>query len=325
MSHAARKEQFYYQLATLLDSGLSIQSSIDHLQQQRGNAMHALAVGLKRGVGEGMTLGDALKTYGGNEADPLDIATLRAAERGGKIEHGAKHLAEYYQLQAKLWQQIKGAMAYPLLVLHAAILLPAITVLVGETGGLFQAVGIPLLIAYGVIGALWFGGRFLHRESAWNESFDRLLAAIPFIGRLRQKLSLSRFCQVLQIQLQTGGQVSEAVKSAGVASGTARLKHEAKEMAKQISEHGVPLGPLLLSSRAMPSTLSQVLNTAETVGRLDEEAGLRAKQLMGEAAQAASTAGVWIPKLAYVPIALYAIYKIISFYSGYTESLGTAF
>ena len=131
MSHAARKEQFYYQLATLLDSGLSIQSSIDHLQQQRGNAMHLLAAGLQRGVGEGMTLGDALKTYGGDEADPLDVATLRAAERGGKIEQGAKHLAEYYQLQAKLWQQIKAAMAYPLLVLHAAILLPAITVRVG--------------------------------------------------------------------------------------------------------------------------------------------------------------------------------------------------
>lgn len=325
MSKAAQKAQFYHQLATLLSSGLSISLSVQHLQQQQKNALHAVAAGLARGVGEGMTLGDALKSYGGSSVDSLDVAVLQAAERGGKLEIGTSYLAGYYEILSNLWAQVRSGLAYPFLVLHAAILLPSLGEIATGSPGAWMRIIQSLLIAYAVIAVVWFGVRWLHRESEWNHTLDRLLGAVPFLGSLRRSLALARFTQVLQIQLETGGTVSEAVKSAGKAAGTACLKSETKLMAQKIIDEGVPLGPLLLASKAIPSSLGQVLHTAEAVGRLDEESGRQARLLMTEATKGANSAGVWLPKLIYLPIAAYAIYRILGFYSGYIDSISNAF
>lgn len=325
MSKAARKAQFYHQLATLLGSGLSISLSVQHLQQQQKNALHTVAAGLARGVGEGMTLGEALKTYGGASVEELDVAVLLAAERGGKLETGATYLAGYYEILANLWAQVRSGLAYPFLVLHAAIVLPSLGEIVTEAPGAWMQIFRTLVIAYAVVAVVWFGLRWLHRESSWNQTLDRLLGAVPFLGRLRKSLALARFSQVLQIQLETGGSVSEAVKSAGKAAGTACLKSETKIMAQKIIDDGVPLGPMLLTSKSFPSSLAQVLHTAEAVGRLDEESGRQARLLMTEATKGANSAGVWLPKLIYVPIAAYAIYRILGFYGGYIDSINNAF
>ena len=323
MITAARKEHFYAQFATLLEAGMPVVKAAEHLTKHSSGPLGEMAGGMQRGLSEGMPLADAMKTYGGSEADLLDIAVLRSAERGGKLEIGARYLVDYYRMLTQVWKQWKHAMAYPLIVLHGALLLPAVAMVGNPDASFWKLVGIPVCIVYLVAGFLFMLASLFYRQAADNESFDGVANHLPFLGGFRRNLAQARFCQALEIQLQTGGNVSEAVKTAGQAAGTARLKHDAAEMASAIATQGCPLGPLLLKSAAISPTLAQSLNTSEAVGRLDVECGVQARKFMEAAELSAALCGVWIPKLLYVLIATFAIYKIFTFYLGGISSLGS--
>lgn len=320
MFGAKKKARFYHQLTTLLRSGISVNASMDLLERQAGPAMLPVVAGMKHGLASGLGLGDAMREA--PTVTSMEASVMGAAERGGKLEQGARHLADYYQLIASLWRDIFTSMAYPLLVLHVAILLPGLVEVISGAS-IWAAMIKPLIIAWALIILVVAGGNLLWTKGSTNAGIDSFLNKIPFLGNLRRKMSLARFCKVLEIHLQTGGQVSEAVKAAGKASGSAGIMNEAMDFADIISREGCPLGPLLMGSRKFPAPLSQVLSTAESVGRMDEEAGARAEELMREAGGTATGGTVWLPRLLYAPIALYAIYKIFTMASGYYNTLSS--
>jgi type IV pilus assembly protein PilC len=321
MGLSSHKAQFYHQLTTLLEAGIGVQTATEHLRTQRHQRLSAFASALAYGTANGLTLAESLETAPKKQVDALETSLLSAAERGGKIELATRQLSEHYELQAQLWQQILRAMIYPIIVLHAAIVLPSVGVFVGGGGTIWEAIGKPLLIAYALVAAVWLGGRWLWEQGQWSDSIDSLLNRIPGLGSWRKSLSLARFCQALGIQLQAGENVAKAVASAGKASATANLKHATKAMAQTISQEGCPLGPLLLMSNHFNPDLAQILSTSETAGRLELESLERARKLMDTARNSAATTGMWVPKLLYAPIALYAVWRIFSFYRDYIGNL----
>jgi type IV pilus assembly protein PilC len=321
MGLSSRKAQFYHQLTTLLEAGIGVQTATEHLRTQRHQQLPAFASALADGTAQGLTLAEALETAPKKQVDALEISLLGAAERGGKIELATRQLSEHYELEAQLWHQILRAMVYPIIVLHAAIVLPSVGVLVGGGGTVWEAMGKPLLIAYAILALVWFGGRWLWAQGQWSDGIDALLNRIPALGTWRKSLSLARFCQALGIQLQAGENVAKAVASAGKASATANLKHATKAMAQTINAEGCPLGPLLLMSHHFNPELAQVLATSETAGRLELESLARARKLMDTARNSAATTGTWVPKLLYAPIALYAVWRIYTFYRDYLGNL----
>lgn len=321
MTQAASKAHFYHQLTTLLSSGLGVQASARHLSSQPNHPRKDLIRCLEQGSNEGLPVHEAFKKYGRPTATAMEISLLQGAERGGKLEIGTHALAKYFDLLAAFWKSVKKAMSYPLLVLHAAIILPSLGTWLSDGDGALSLFVIPLLIAYGIMALLWRLGHWAYQRGTWDETTDLLLSALPFVGAMRRDLSLARFCQVLQIQLNTGGLVSDAIKSAGKAAATARLKIATKSMASEIIQHGKPLGPMLLCSPALPQNLAQPLHTAELVGRLDEQAGQCTEQLMAQATLASEHASKWVPKLLYAIIAFYAIYRILEFYLNYVKLL----
>ena len=58
--------------------------------------------------------------------DPgINISTVEAGEAGGVLDEALKRLAKLLEDNAKLQNQIKGALGYPIAVLVIAILVPA--------------------------------------------------------------------------------------------------------------------------------------------------------------------------------------------------------
>ena len=68
-----------------------------------------------------------------------------------------------------------------------------------------------------VIATLLF--RRLSRKGASDASADRLLRKIPLVGKVRHAFALSRFSEVLRIQLQCGRGPLRGIRSAAEASG----------------------------------------------------------------------------------------------------------
>ncbi len=325
MSPSLCKEQYYYQLTTLLQAGISSTAATRQLYAQGPRGLPDFSKALAEGTAAGMTLGDSLKCAPRSAWEPLETAMLAAAERGGKLELATRQLSQHFGLQGQLWAQVQRAMLYPLLVLHAAVVLPSITVFLGQ-GSYWTQLIKPLLTAYAIIAVLWIGGRWLWAQGKDSVAVDRFLNCLPGLGAWRKNLAAARFCQALGIQLQAGEMVDQAVRLSGRAAATAGLKQSSKAMAEEIKAQGCPLGPMLLGNAAFSTNLAQLLATAEMAGRLDQEANHRAQALMEEAKRAAGQSGFWLPKVLYFPIAFFAIYRIISFFanymSGITEGLG---
>ena len=72
-------------------------------------------------VNQGSSLADSLRLWP-QVFDPLMVTMVEAGEAGGVLEEVLRRLAKLLENNAKLQNQIKGALSYPLTVLLIAVL-----------------------------------------------------------------------------------------------------------------------------------------------------------------------------------------------------------
>ena len=109
-------------LAALVDAGVPIVRSLDLMATQQKLPMFKkalTAVGLE--VNQGTAMGAAMRQWP-KVFDQLTIAMVDAGEAGGVLDESLKRLAKLLEDNARLQNQIKGALGYPVAVLVIAIL-----------------------------------------------------------------------------------------------------------------------------------------------------------------------------------------------------------
>ena len=116
------KAIFASKLAALVDAGVPIVRSLDLMARQQKLPMFKRALTkVSLDVNEGIALGTALRQWP-KVFDQLSIAMVEAGEAGGVLDEALKRLAKLLEDNAKLQNQIKGALGYPVAVLVIAIL-----------------------------------------------------------------------------------------------------------------------------------------------------------------------------------------------------------
>src|SRR5207244_11361271 len=122
----ARRADFYHQLGQLTSAGLTIVHALEQLQRHpparsyRAPIRHLLPV-----RASGCTLTESLRERG-NWLPDFDIALLHAGEQSGRLDTCLRALADYYTERAQLARQMIGNLAYPVFLLHFAILIFAV-------------------------------------------------------------------------------------------------------------------------------------------------------------------------------------------------------
>ncbi len=321
-SSLRQKHLLYSDLAKTLGAGLSVNRALETLgRHDPGKRRDQFLSAIRLGLGDGLGIASSLRTHGGDATSPLEVNLLEAAEHGGQLPEGCQHLADYFLLQADTLQKIRSGFAYPLLVLHVAVLLPPLHLLFTDSVTAYlKASLIPLLVLYVFLGLAWFGIRALMKAAATSASIDSLFGLIPWIGKCRRSLALSRFAKVLQISLLSGRRVSSSFAEACAASGSGRVLDASRRIVPQI-EMGNEIGPLLEKEAIFPAEFAHSMATAEHVGALDKETGRWAQWFQEEGSRAAASAAEWFPRLLFVLIAAFAGWKIISFYLGYFSQI----
>ncbi len=271
---------FFRELAQLASAGISVSQAARVLNQTwRDPAVQRAVQAMERGLAEGRTIADALAP----SLDAMEYGILDAAERGGMLGEGFRHLEEYHALRAQALERGRAALRYPLFVLHAAVLLPAATeaVLAKQSVPLALLKGLGWLWGLGLL--VWLGGRWLGTAAQRRPGLDRLLGLIPVLGPTREALALARWQAVLHFKIASSARLSDGLRQAGAATGRARLA-AASERAAQAVEGGSELGPALLSEAAFPRSLAAPLASAEFTGTLDVETSRGAREWMARAA-----------------------------------------
>jgi len=187
--------------------------------------------------------------------------------------------------------RVRGALLYPLFMLHAAVLLPALVSGVMAGGGpddILKSLALGLTGIWIAVAVLWWGGRWLGRLAVTSAAVDQALGMIPLIGPARKTLALARWHAVVHFNIASSQRISEGLKEAGRATRGALL-NAASQRAAQSVEDGVELGASLIAQPAFPRGMSAALAAAEFTGNLDTETLRLSRDSMLQAAATLET------------------------------------
>ena len=284
------KLMFTKHLSIMLRSGVDIIDALKALQEQTSSLK--LKKILKETislVSAGQKLSDSLARYPSVFSE-LYVSTVRAGEAGGTLDKNLEYLADQMSKDYNLKRKIKSALAYPTVVLVAAVVVSlflAIFILPKITK-LLKALTVPLplttrallwtadfLEKYGLLTIiililLVFLIKWLFRLKPVKAYFERLILQLPIIGRINQNINLARFSRRLGSLLRSGLPITSALK---VASHTLDNVFYQKVLIKIQNDiqRGGTLASLLERHRNLfPLTVCQMVATGEETGRLEE-------------------------------------------------------
>lgn len=315
--HPSEKARLFHELSRLVNTGTPFPKAIAtlalHSSGQARASLQRIRDALERGspVGESLLAGSPL-------VSPLEASVFTACDRAGRLDAGLEHASQYHTAIAAARGRIRARLAYPVFLIHFALLLLPLPIVFTENGGL-----LPFLKAAGLaIGGLWLcilsiAGivRALVAAAENGTSADRLLRAPPLFGGMRRDFALARFCSAYHMQLDAGVNVLASLDMSAAASGSAILR-EAVARAMPDVRAGGQVGPALEKTRAFPSSFIRAFTVGEQTGELDREL-----QRIGEDSRAAAmrrleTISEWVPRLIYLGVMCYIGWRIVSAYAG---------
>src|SRR3954453_12456103 len=201
------------QLATMITSGMTLLRAFYVLEDQLENKKLKETVGaVREDIESGLAFSDALAKHP-KIFSPLYVAMVRAGETGGVLEASLDRISDQLEKDDQLRRQVKGAMAYPIVVLTFALcvlvgliafIVPVFVKVFADFGGDLPLITKLTVKASHVVTHEWYlligaaiGGPIAFkkwRSSSWGRpQWDAIRLKFPFsIGVTVQKISLAR-------------------------------------------------------------------------------------------------------------------------------------
>lgn len=279
---------FNIQFSNLISAGIPILSSLDTLAKQLENKKLKETVrGVARNVEAGDSFSGALAGYP-RIFSKLFINMVRAGEASGKLDLVLKRFVEFSEHQADLWQKIKGALFYPVILLFAgmAVTLFIVAFIIPQFAEIFLKAGIRLplvtLILYKIgitVKHFWFsfillaiaivlGIRYYARTERMRLLIDRVKLRLPILGPLYRKAAISGFSRTLATLVASGVPILQSLDIVKEVIGNEVLGRVVGNVRTSV-ERGQGLSePLKISDEFPPDTV-QMISVGEETGNLE--------------------------------------------------------
>jgi len=318
-----QKEQFFHEMSEIVRSGRSLPEALEMVAASRAPAMRAVASAMMKGGGDGSA--GSFFTPVGTVFNSLDREIVQGGEASGRIDDALRYLSDYYASLARTRRRIIAGALYPFFILHFGAVMLAVPALMNDGVEAFatQALGF-LAIFYVLFALAWMAFRAAARAAAVNSRADQMLQSLPAVGGTRIALVGARFCMLMGILVKASGGILSAMTRSASASGSALFQRGAEEAVASV-QGGAALGLAVARTRAFPESIDRAFQVGETSGRLDEEMTRQAhrftEQLNTRLDVLAGAAG----KFLLLAVTLTLAWKIISFYTGYYQSITSMF
>lgn len=311
----------YTQLASMERAGLPLLKAIEHVSRQ-GGAAATLLRPLQVDLNGGRSLPEALQRSAGFSR--LEVAVLSAGAKAGSLPESLSQLAQTFESRAKVKRAIVGALAYPTLLLHAAIFLPSLALLIKEgVAGYLIAVSIPLGVLYGVV----VGGFLLHRTLRKSQPvlLDSFVLALPVVGSVERKASLAYGFGALGLLYRNGVSLLEALETAAEVTPNAVVAATFRRCRDQMATSKSDLSEALAAEAGnLPPWALDLVTTGAASGQLDDMFASVTRRLDEEVATGIKQLVVALGAAVFMSAALFVAYKVISFWADYMGQLDRA-
>lgn len=277
-------------LAALVDAGVPIVRSLDLMATQQKLPMFKkalTAVGLE--VNQGTAMGAAMRQWP-KVFDQLTVAMVEAGEAGGVLDESLKRLAKLLEDNARLQNQIKGALGYPVAVLVIAILvfLGMTIFLIPTFAGIFEDLGaeLPLftqlmvdlskllrssaaLVFAGVLlVGIWLFSRYYATHKG-RRVIDRLMLKVPLFGDLIMKTATAQFCRIFSSLTRAGVPILMSLEISSETAGNSIISDAILE-SRALVQEGVLLSTALTRQKVLPEMALSMLSIGEETGEMDQ-------------------------------------------------------
>jgi len=279
---------FSRQLATMIDSGLSILRALSILAEQTESKSLAKIIGdMKVDIEQGLSFSQAVarqpKTF-----PPLYLAMVRAGEVGGVLDETMTRLAATLEKQLELRAKVKSAMTYPIVVAAIVVLIVTgmLLFVVPMFEGMYKDLGgkLPLptqilinasqlmLHIWWLVAIVMVGGTVAFRrwiaKPEGRLRWDQFKLRVPIFGPLMAKSALARFARTLAALIRSGVPIMESLDIVGDTTGNAVISR-ALVAARERIRLGESVSTALTNDDVFPPMVVQMIAVGEETGALD--------------------------------------------------------
>lgn len=283
------KALFASKLSALVSAGVPIVRSLSLMSAQQKMPLFKRALdSITAAVNQGGSLGSAMRQWP-QVFDRLSIAMVEAGEAGGVLDETLKRLAKLLEDNARLQNQIKGAMGYPVAVLTIAILvfLGMTIFLIPTFAGIFEDLGaelplftqmmldlskllrsaFSLVLAGGLAVGAWLFSRYYATYNG-RRRVDAMLLRLPLFGDLLQKTATAQFCRTFSSLSRAGVPILLSLEIVRETTGNSIISDAIINSRNDVQE-GIPLSVALARKKVFPEMAVSMLAIGEETGGLD--------------------------------------------------------
>jgi type IV pilus assembly protein PilC len=221
--------------------------------------------------------------------DRLTIAMVEAGETGGVLDESLKRLAKLLEDNAKLQNQIKGALGYPVavLVIAIAVFLGMTIFIIPTFAGIFDDLGAELpwftqmmvdfsnllrspfsILLVAVLAALVFLFVRFYSTQAGRLKVDGMVLKIPLFGDLIQKTTTAQFCRTFSSLTRAGVPILLSLEIVKEITSNAVMSKAISQSREDVVQ-GVPLSIALGRLDVFPELAISMLSIGEETGEMD--------------------------------------------------------
>jgi type IV pilus assembly protein PilC len=281
-----KKEQFYTDLSTLLNAGLDLNASLQLLSEEQDKADNIYAQ-INKDVLVGKPLALALENT--QLFTKYEYQSIRIGEETGKLANIMLELKKYFENKNALRSQFIGLITYPIIVIFIAFgvlfflmnfvvpmfigflkqvdaELPSVTQFVLDLSSAFSEWYKPVLGVLVIILAFFY----FQRKTEWYRKYSGIvLLKIPIVGKMMQRVYLTRFCQSMSLLTKSKVQLIEALNMTAQMVDFYPIEQSLQRIEKSILK-GNTLYDSMREESVFEKRMVSMIRVGEEVNKLDE-------------------------------------------------------
>jgi type IV pilus assembly protein PilC len=283
------KAVFSRQFSVMINAGVAIVRCLGVLGDQCGNPkMRKALQAISAEVQQGSPLSEAMAKH--EECfDELYVSMIEAGEMGGVLDEVLNRLSKLLEDMARLQNQIKSAMTYPVAVgILAVIVFFGMTIfLIPVFAKIFTDLKVPLpaltqfmlflsgimrswliLIPIVSVAATVFLLRRYYKTPMGRLQIDQFFLKMPLFGDLNEKSAVARFCRVFGTLTRSGVPILSSLDIVCNTVGNQVIANAIAGAKAEIQQGGM-MSLALQKANVFPPLAIQMISIGEETGELD--------------------------------------------------------
>lgn len=279
---------FTSELATLIQSGLTVVDALQGLYEQQENpTLKRIILNIKESIEGGSSISSAFKKFP-NVFSSIYTSLLAVGEATGRLDRVLNGIYQYLERDLEIRRKISSAFAYPkfvvlvvtgVVVFMLTVVLPRFTVMFRSAGANLPTPTRILLsvsdfirfkwyIIVAVILAFYIFYRIVYATPKGRLLIDLMKLKLPLFGRINKFGSLSRFVRALALISGSGYNILDGLLIASSVAQNSYIINELNGVVKDI-QSGESFSESLSHRSFFPKVMVQMVAVGERSGLLD--------------------------------------------------------